>query len=257
MYDLIVQKLKEIEQKENIRILHAVESGSRAWGFASPDSDYDVRFLYIRRPEFYVRLDKTRDVVELPINDLLDINGWDLNKTLRLLHSSNPTLFEWMNSPVVYRETGFADRLGPYLDQYFDCQKGLWHYLGTAERNYKDFLKGDLVKAKKYFYVMRPVLACKWILRTQTRPPMLFSQLMEAELEEELRPEVERLLDLKINSPEIKMIPRVDAINGYLERSIAQIRDEIARLPAPEHSDWAPLNELFLSELARWETEGE
>lgn len=102
MRDLIIQKLKEIEQNENIRILHAVESGSRAWGFPSPDSDYDVRFIYIRSPEFYLKLEKTRDVIELPINDMLDINGWDLNKALRLLHSSNPTLFEWMSSPVIY-----------------------------------------------------------------------------------------------------------------------------------------------------------
>ena len=124
MRELILEKLNEIEQRENIRILHAVESGSRAWGFPSPDSDYDVRFIYVRRPEFYVKLEKTRDVIELPINEMLDINGWDLNKTLRLLHSSNPTLFEWMSSPVVYRQTDFMERLSPLLDRYFCCKSG-------------------------------------------------------------------------------------------------------------------------------------
>ena len=94
MRELVIQKLKEIERTENIRILHAVESGSRAWGFPFPDSDYDVRFIYVRPSEFYLKLEKTRDVIELPINDMLDINGWDLNKALRLLHSFNPTLFE-------------------------------------------------------------------------------------------------------------------------------------------------------------------
>ena len=108
MRDLIIQKLKEIEKTENIRILHAVESGSRAWGFPSSDSDYDVRFIYVRPPEFYLKLEKTRDVIELPINDMLDINGWDLKKTLQLLHSSNPTLFEWMSSPIVYRQTEYC-----------------------------------------------------------------------------------------------------------------------------------------------------
>lgn len=94
MEKLIYRKLREIEKEENIKILLAVESGSRAWGFASPDSDYDVRFIYVRAKEDYLRLVKIRDVIELPINELLDINGWDLQKTLRLLYNSNPTLFE-------------------------------------------------------------------------------------------------------------------------------------------------------------------
>ena len=102
MREMIVNKLREIEQNENVRILHAVESGSRAWGFASPDSDYDVRFIYVRSKDYYLRLDKTRDVIELPISEDLDINGWELDKTLVLLHKSNPTLFEWFQSPITY-----------------------------------------------------------------------------------------------------------------------------------------------------------
>ena len=85
----IKEQLRRIEDAENIKILLAVESGSRAWGFASPDSDYDVRFVYIRSLEDYLRLDAIRDVIELPIDDVLDINGWDLQKTLRLLHKWN------------------------------------------------------------------------------------------------------------------------------------------------------------------------
>ena len=248
MRKLILEKLNEIEQRENIRILHAVESGSRAWGFPSPDSDYDVRFIYVRRPEFYVKLEKTRDVIELPINDMLDINGWDLNKTLRLLHSSNPTLFEWMSSPVVYRQTDFMDRLSSLLDRYFCCKSGLHHYLSMAEGNYREYLKGEQVRAKKYFYVLRPILACKWILRTQTRPPMLFRELME-ELDSELLPEVERLLDLKMNVPEIREIPRIDAINDYLDRSIRELKAAIATLPTEHQVPWEPLNDLFLQIL--------
>lgn len=252
MKDLIIQKLKEIEQQEDIRILHAVESGSRAWGFPSPDSDYDVRFIYVRRPDFYLKLEKTRDVIELPINDMLDINGWDISKTLRLLHSSNPTLFEWMNSPVVYRETEFADLIQPYLDRYFSCKSGLYHYLSMAEGNYREYLKGDIVKAKKYFYVLRPILACKWILHKGTRPPMLFRELMDSELEDSLKPVVENLLDLKMNAPEIKEIPRVDIINSYLDRTIEGLKVEIAAFPAEHRADWDPLNQLFLETLANY-----
>lgn len=253
MRELILEKLDQIERTEDIRILHAVESGSRAWGFPSPDSDYDVRFIYIRRPEFYLKLEKTRDVIELPINDMLDINGWDLNKTLQLLHGSNPTLFEWMSSPVVYRRTEFVDRLQPLMDACFSCKSGLHHYLSMAEGNYREYLKGDMVRAKKYFYVLRPVLACKWILQRQTRPPMLFSELMESQLDEDLKPAVERLLDLKMNAPEIREIPKVEEINRYLDENITALKAQIAAFPGTQHASWEPLNELFLQTLGEWD----
>ena len=164
MRKTILNKLADIEKTENVRILLAVESGSRAWGFASPDSDYDVRFIYIRHKDDYLRLEKHRDVIELPIEGKLDINGWDLDKTLRLLRASNPTLFEWVSSPIVYRETAFADEFRAVMKKYFSSKRGLSHYLSMASRNYREYLKGDTVKAKKYFYVLRPVLACRWIL---------------------------------------------------------------------------------------------
>ena len=105
----IQEKLLEIEKKENVTILLAVESGSRAWGFASPDSDYDVRFIYIRSEKEYLRLDAPRDVIEWQLDDVLDMNGWDLKKALLQFHRGNATLFEWSNSPVVYKKTVLWD----------------------------------------------------------------------------------------------------------------------------------------------------
>ena len=151
MREKIQEQLRRIEEAENIKILLAVESGSRAWGFASPDSDYDVRFVYIRRPEDYLRLDAVRDVIELPIDDVLDINGWDLQKTLRLLHKSNPTLFEWFSSPIVYQITEFADKFRELMMHYFSSKKTLYHYISMAEGNYREYLQGEIVRAKKYF----------------------------------------------------------------------------------------------------------
>ena len=182
MKDTIQKELAQIEQTQNVRILLAVESGSRAWGFASPDSDYDVRFIYVRPKDAYLRLQKHRDVIELPINDALDINGWDLTKTLRLLHKSNPTLFEWGASPIVYLETDFAARFKSVMGRYFSSKRGLYHYIHMAAGNYREYIKGDMIKAKKYFYVLRPVLACRWILDKGSPPPMLFSELMGAGL---------------------------------------------------------------------------
>lgn len=140
MLSTITAKLREIEATENVHILLAVESGSRAWGFASPDSDYDVRFIYVRPRDEYLRLDPPRDVIELPINDLLDINGWDLYKTLQLLHKSNPTLFEWFSSPIVYLETDFANHFRQIMNTYFSSKRGLYHYLSMAENNYREYL---------------------------------------------------------------------------------------------------------------------
>ena len=203
MEELIKSKLKEIEEKENIKILHCVESGSRAWGFASPDSDYDVRFIYVRPKEFYLRLDKTRDVIEWQLDDTLDINGWDISKALSLLYKSNPTLFEWNSSPIVYKTTKEWEQIATIINKYFVAKSGLYHYLSTAKSNYREYLKGEIVRLKKYFYVLRPLLACKWILAKNTPPPMLFSELMDKYLDESIREDVLKLLALKMNNPEI------------------------------------------------------
>ena len=249
MKEKIQEQLRRIEEAENIKILLAVESGSRAWGFASPDSDYDVRFIYIRRLEDYLRLDAIRDVIELPINDVLDINGWDLQKTLRLLHKSNPTLFEWFSSPIVYQKTEFADKFRDLMMHYFSSKETMYHYVSMAEGNYREYLKGDLVRAKKYFYVLRPVLACQWILDWGTPPPMLFSELLKAELPVELIDVVNQLLELKMNSPEVKLIKRISEINEYLDESIPSIKRAVRLLEDSLTPDWNELNQLFLQSL--------
>lgn len=249
MQEIILEKLNEIERDENIKILHAVESGSRAWGFASPDSDYDVRFFYVRQKEYYLRLDKTRDVLEYPLSDVLDINGWDIDKTLKLLHASNPTLFEWSNSPIVYKATDRFKALLPFIGNYFVAKSGLWHYLSMAEGNYREYLKGEMVRAKKYFYVIRPILACRWILERGTPPPMLFVDLVETQLEPELKPVIDNLLKLKMSSPEIREMSRIEPLNNFIERNLIVIREQIRALPDTHQNEWEPLNTMFISML--------
>ena len=249
MREIILQKLQEIEETESVTILHAVESGSRAWGFPSPDSDYDVRFFYVRPAEYYLRLDRTRDVIECPIDEVLDINGWDLDKTLRLLHASNPTLFEWSQSPIIYRTTELFQSFQPIIRAYFSAKSGLWHYLSMAEGNYQEYLKGEMVKAKKYFYVLRPLLACRWILERGTPPPMLFTDLVETQLEPELRPVVEDLLRVKMDTLEIGLVPRIDALNVFIEENLAILRARVETMPREPQRDWEPLNQMFLSAL--------
>ena len=217
--DIILRELKKIEERENVKIIMAIESGSRAWGFASLDSDYDVRFIYVRKEEDYLKLEKTRDVIEWKLDDVLDINGWDIKKALQLLHNSNPTVFEWCASPIIYWETEEFAWLKNILPQYFSVKKSLYHYRHTSETHYKTHLLSDEVNIKKYFYALRPLLATKWILDKRSAPPMLFEELVEEELEAELVPEVNKLLDMKKNLPEMGKAPRIQVINDYIERS--------------------------------------
>lgn len=249
MTEIIPQKLAEIQEKENIRILHCVESGSRAWGFASPDSDFDVRFIYVRSVPDYLRLDTVRDVIEWQLDDTLDINGWDLQKALRLLHKSNPTIFEWNSSPIVYKTTPEWKVISDVIKHYFKQKSGLHHYLSTAKSNYREYLHGPTVKLKKYFYVLRPVLACRWILREKCPPPMLFSELAEACLAPELKPAVNELLRLKTAAPELGEGSRIDVINDYLDLSIAEIESILTTYPKDESCSWEELNRIFLNIL--------
>ena len=236
-------------KREKIKILHCVESGSRAWGFASPDSDYDVRFIYVRDKNFYLRIDETRDVIEWQLDDTLDINGWDLKKTLQLLYKSNPTVYEWNASPIVYKTTKEWEEISKALNDYFVAKKGLYHYLSTAKSNYRTYLKGDNVRYKKYFYVLRPILACKWILKEGTPPPMLFKTLMDNCLEKELLEDVLKLLDLKVNSPEIAEGKPFTKVNEYMDKSILEIEEIIKNLPERHDKKWEDLNKIFINNL--------
>lgn len=247
MEEKILQILNEIERKEKVKILHCAESGSRAWGVASPDSDYDVRFIYVREKNDYLKLNEMRDVIEWQLDDVLDVNGWDVKKALKLLYKSNPTLYEWNSSPIVYKTTDEWKRIASVINEFFVQKSGLYHYLSTAKSNYKEFLTKEAVKYKKYFYVLRPVLACKWILAKGTPPPMLFSDLAKEFLDEEVRLEVDKLLYLKINEPEIAQGSRIEKLNEYLLKTIESIDLKIKGLPPRHEKTWDDLNEIFLN----------
>ena len=246
----IRQKLTEIEQQENVTILHAVESGSRSWGFASPDSDYDVRFIYVRRRNDYLRLNKTSDVIEWQLDETYDISGWDLQKMLTLLHQSNPTVFEWNHSPLIYRTTPFWEQIRPLIDSCFIEKKGLYHYLHMAKTNYREYLRGETVRLKKYFYVLRPVLAAYWITERHCPPPMLFSELKDAMLPPEMQPTVDGLLAKKMQTPELGEGARIPELNDYLDRSVTEIEALAEKTDGSRGADWALLNQMFLDGIA-------
>lgn len=243
--ELIQLKLREIEQQENVKILHAVESGSRAWGFASPDSDYDVRFVYVRPMEEYLRLEDRKDFIDWELDETLDINGWDLVKALKHFHKSNATLFEWSNSPIVYLTTSEWKKIYSVAEHYFSCKSSMYHYYGTANKNYREYLLDDMVKYKKYFYVLRPILACKWIEKKQCPPPVLFSSLAAEVLEVGMKPVVDKLLQAKIQMVEAEKGKRIDELNEYISQNLIYYKKRTESMKDDRTMDWEPLNKVF------------
>ncbi|PSL40042.1 hypothetical protein B0H99_10655 [Planomicrobium soli] len=256
MNEIIQQKLMEIEKKHEVKILYAVESGSRAWGFPSKDSDWDVRFIYIHPPEWYLSIDPQgigakRDVIEEPINDLLDISGWEITKALRLFRKNNPPLLEWLRSEIVYyQKYAFVENMRSLESEVFYPNSMLYHYLNMAKNNYREYLRGSEVKIKKYFYVLRPILACKWIEKYNETPPIGFHELLEDIVtESELKNEVNQLLRRKLAGDEFDMEPRIDVINNFVEHEMDRLEEYAKSLNVTVKDPTDSLDGLFRDTL--------
>jgi predicted nucleotidyltransferase len=225
--DVILEKLAEIEQGENIQIVYACESGSRAWGFPSADSDYDVRFIYLRSLDWYLSVFEQRDVIEKPISDRLDINGWDLKKALGLLAKSNPPLLEWLGSPIVYQEKTFvAPKMRKLAEAFYSPTACAYHYLHMAKGNFRAYLQGDEIWVKKYFYVLRPVLAILWIEQGLGIVPTDFTIMVDRLVADpETKAAIVQLLAEKRTGAELKTGPRIEPISRFIETHLKRWSD--------------------------------
>ncbi len=224
MKERIVSELERIERERDVSILLAVESGSRAWGFASPDSDYDVRFVYVHRCDWYLSVLEPRDVIEEMLPGDLDVSGWELRKALRLFAKCNLALNEWLGSPVTYRaDLRFREQLTNLIPRHFNPIAGTHHYRKMAKRALDDNYRDGRIGIKKVFYVMRPLFACRWIANTGTQPPTAFADLVSASwVNDDERHWVADLQRLKTYAVEAQLIE--------LDASRAQkLRAEIAR----------------------------
>lgn len=236
--------LRFIEAERDMRVLFAVESGSRAWGFHSPDSDYDVRFVYVRPVESYLTIGQRRDVFDsfkslsagTEFDDpLLDIVGWDITKTLHLLRKSNPQLHEWLNSPIVYEHYAPISmaHLRLIATRAIDPIAVHAHYYGMATGNFREYLQGDMVRYKKYLYVIRPLLAAQYVRDFVKIPPVDFSMLEHETVgkhSKAFQEALKRLLHAKMYAPEIKEAPRDQVLHDWIEEQLAlrwSITDEL------------------------------
>lgn len=245
---LVPQKLNELEQIYGIKVLYAAETGSRAWGLHAPDSDFDIRFIYVHQTEHYLRLDQTKDTVSLPVDSTWDLCGWDLPKALRLLHGSNPSLFEWAASPIVYRNTDiWHQMILPVMREYFQPRTLVQYHLSMADRNEKTLYASEYVKVKLYFYLLRSVLASQWAVGHQTPPPILFDVLAEA-LPPEIVPIVNDLL-MKRRTKHAGEIPHIPLLDQNIADEIRALRETVSQIPQKQNISWQPLNDLFVSIL--------
>ncbi|HLP52618.1 MAG TPA: nucleotidyltransferase domain-containing protein [Chitinophagales bacterium] len=231
MKETILEKLSGIEVANDVRILYACESGSRAWGFASPDSDYDVRFIYIHNRNHYLSIDNQRDVIELPVNEVLDIGGWDIRKALGLFYKTNAALYEWLQSPVVYRsDEQFHSALWANAGNYYSLYHGLNHYLSMTKSCYEGDLQGDEVKLKKYFYALRPILAAKWIIDKRELPPMEFDKLRVNLQDTAVQNQIDDLLKQKADANEKHTIKPVGLLQDFIASTMEECNQQKATI---------------------------
>lgn len=244
----IMRRLARAEEQHDVRIVLAIESGSRAWGFASPNSDYDVRFIYAHTPRWYqsVDLEERRDVIEYPIVDDIDLNGWDIRKALRLFWKSNPAFAEWIQSPIRYIERGgFGAGARALLPQVYSVESGMYHYRSMAKTTGRTHLREEQVSLKKYFYALRPLLSVLWLERYATPAPIELQKLLHLiDDRPALRADIDALLERKRDAPEMGLGDPVPTLNAFVEEQLARLetmRPEATRQPGAVPA----LNALF------------
>lgn len=241
----ILASLHRIEQAHKVKVLFACESGSRGWGFASPDSDYDVRFIYVNQLDWYLTVFPERDVIELPVNEIYDVSGWDLRKALGLLRNGNATLIEWLSSPVVYKaDPVFLKAVQAAAAHIHRPERSYYHYLNMAGKNYKEHLRGETVRLKKYLYVLRPLLACLWLENQRGPVPMRFQDLIDATIENsELQAAIAELLTVKRRAAETELAPAMPVIHHFIEEQLARLEQQPQH--ATQHFDFSILDRLL------------
>lgn len=243
MEKLIKEKLSEIENEYGIRILYACESGSRAWGFPSPNSDYDVRFIYSNGLDWHLSLRDQKDTLEFPINDELDIGGWEIKKALNLLWKSNPPLLEWIQSPIIYKNEGnFLSDIQQLSHQYFSPIASMHHYLSMSKK-YLDTCDDQEVKLKKYFYALRTTIAGTWIREVGSMPHIELSKMFSV-VPNEIEIKVKQLIEIKSSQNESYQHPNEPTILQFIKSEI-QLNDQIANKLPSANGDFENLDTFY------------
>lgn len=251
MEEKIKVYLSNLEQEKGITILLACETGSRAWGFPSPDSDYDVRVIYKHDKNWYLSLVEEKDSIELFLeNKDIDISGWDIRKSLRLLWKSNPPLLERIQSPIVYKaDDDFLKEMHVVAQEVYSRIATIHHYLSMAKKIFEEISGSETYKLKKFFYALRTTVACLWILEREDMPPIEFGKMLDQlDLPENLVLRIKELIVLKSTISEGYLHKGEAELMTFMRSSIQQADDRAKSLPAPKKK-MQTLNDFFRKTL--------
>ncbi|MBU9722054.1 MULTISPECIES: nucleotidyltransferase domain-containing protein [Bacillaceae] len=234
----IIERLSKIEKYNKIHILYACDSGSHTWGVSSTSSDFDVRFIYVHPMEHYLKIDDMKnDVVESPITEGIELVGWDLRKSLRLLRKSNPTLLEWLNTDIIYYENEkFSQHMKKMSQDCFSNKATLHHYVNMASRNYKPLYE-NAATIKQYLNVLRPLLMCMWIYEHNKFPstlsiPLLVDMLINEKKENKhLNKIIHELINNKQHNKKMLESIYSDDLNNFFEEQITFHKQFVQSLP--------------------------
>lgn len=259
----IQETLLLIEQAHQVKIIYACESGSRAWGFESKDSDWDIRFIYVSQLDHYLSVfPNIQDVLDINnssiIKDIikhqLDFVGWDISKVLFNLSKGNPDLISWFLSPIVYKkQDNYYDVIHILAMEFFKPISTYYHYLHMATKNYNQYIKNpeeDVVNTKKYLYVLRPILACIWLELTGLIPPMKFNMIYESPYIQQylgalITKEIEELVLKKKNNLELDKQQRNSILDKFIEKEIIKYTNLVKNINLETRPDIKIFNKIF------------
>ena len=250
MREIIIEKLKQIERDHGVTILYACESGSRSWGFESTDSDYDVRYIYVHKPEWYLAVSNKKDTIQ-EVGKVLDFAGWELKKTLNLMQKSNASLFEKLGSPIYYMgDEGFLSEMRGLTKVYLNPKAIAYHYRNSGKGFLKEY-SGEEVPLKKYCYIWRSVLAMKWALDKNEAPPIEFDRLRVLIEGDKINDVLTQYLRVKSMVTESHLVVRDKQMDEFVEEQLREFDDRINQLVLTHTKDTVLLDEALYRYVMR------
>jgi predicted nucleotidyltransferase len=249
MKKIIIDRLRQIEKEEKIDILFAVESGSRAWGFPSTDSDYDVRFIYKRKINDYLKIQPINDFIDFKITDDLDFKAWDIQKVLRLILKSNSSISEYLQSPINYIvNDGFEKDLLELVSSQFNARKVAAHYLGITTKRLIEIDNSEMLKLKSLFYALRSVLSALWIVEKRTIPPMEFKDLVVLIEKENILSKIKSYWETKEKVDESYLIDKDEELINWILKLKSELKEKVEEIPTIEF-DKERVDEFFIKTI--------